>query len=83
VAADQARDAGLSVKRGEFPYEAWLEAIAGAIERHAAEDIEVRQNAALVLAERLNEREQLFGSVTGLVSLPGSSANWRSGTDER
>ncbi len=83
VAADQARDAGLSVKRGEFPYQSWLEAIAAAIDRHSAEDRDARQAAAIALSERLSEREQLFGSVAGLVSLPGSSASWRSGTGDR
>jgi hypothetical protein len=83
VAADQARDAGLSVRRGEFPYENWLEAIAGAIDRHFEEDLALRQAAAVDLASRLSDRELLFGSRKGLVSLPGSTPSWRSAIDER
>lgn len=83
VAADQARDAGLVVKRGEFPYEDWLGAISVALERHAAADRDLRVSAAAELASRLSEREQLFGARTGLVSLPGSAPSWRSAIDER
>lgn len=83
VAADQARDAGLSVKRGDFPYEAWLEAIAGTIDRHLAEDLALRRAAAVELSRQLSERELLFGARQGLVSLPGSNPSWRSAIDER
>jgi hypothetical protein len=83
VAADQARDAGLAVKRGEFPYEDWIGAISVALERHAEADRELRVAAAAELAARLSEREQLFGARTGLVSLPGSAPSWRSALDER
>ncbi|RUV30113.1 MULTISPECIES: hypothetical protein [unclassified Mesorhizobium] len=83
VAADQARDAGLVVKRGDFPYEDWLGAIAAALERHTAEDLALRQAAAADLASRLTERELLFGARGGLVSLPGSTPSWRSAIDER
>jgi hypothetical protein len=83
VAADQARDAGIPVKRGNFPYGDWLEFIASAIERHAEEDKSVRERAAAELEQRLQERELLFGSRSGLVSLPGSSDSWRSAIDER
>lgn len=83
VAADQARDAGLIVKRGEFPYEDWMGAISVALERHAEADRDVRVAAAVDLASRLPEREQLFGARTGLVSLPGSAPSWRSAIDER
>ncbi|MEO7691193.1 MAG: hypothetical protein ABIS51_18060 [Sphingomonas sp.] len=78
VAADQARDAGLSVKRGEFPYEEWLAAIADAIDRYIGEDRALRETAAVVLAVRLDDRERLFGTRKGLVSLPGSTPSWRS-----
>jgi hypothetical protein len=83
VAADQARDAGLVVKRGEFPYEDWLGAISVALERHAPADRDLRVAAAADLASRLSEREQLFGARMGLVSLPGSAPSWRSAIDER
>lgn len=83
VAADQARDAGLSVKRGDFPYEAWLTSIAAAIDRHEAEDRTLREAAATELAHRLPERDQLFGSRAGFVSLPGSRETWRSAIDDR
>ncbi len=83
VAADQARDAGIPVKRGAFPYDDWLKFIATAIERHAEEDKSARERAAAELERRLNERELLFGSRGGLVSLPGSSDSWRSAIDER
>jgi hypothetical protein len=80
VAADQARDAGLLVKRGEFPYAPWLDAIRAGIRKFAAEDEEIRSRAAIILGERLTEKERLFGSRGGFVSLPGSAEGWRSGT---
>jgi hypothetical protein len=83
VAADQARDAGISVTRGEFPYDEWLSAITGALERLSGEDRELRETAAADLATRLDDRELLFGSRKGLVSLPGSSPSWRSAIDDR
>jgi hypothetical protein len=83
VAADQARNVGLLVKRGDFPYKDWLAFIAEAIGRHEAEDRAVREKAAAGLERRLSDRELLFGSRTGFVSLPGSSPNWRSAIDER
>ena len=83
VAADQARDAGIPVKHGDFPYDAWLTFVAEAIDRHKAGDEEVRQKAAAELAQRLSERELLFGSRTGFVSLPGSAESWRSAINER
>jgi hypothetical protein len=83
VAADQARDAGLPVKRGDFPYESWLSAIAGALDRRSPEDSALREAAAVDLNARLTDRELLFGSRKGLVSLPGSTPSWRSAIDER
>ena len=83
LAADQARNAGLPVKRGDFPYEAWLTSIAAAIDRHEDEDRGVREAAAAKLVQRLSERDLLFGSRSGFVSLPGSTASWRSAIDER
>jgi hypothetical protein len=82
VAADQARDAGLHVQRGAFPYDDWLNAIDGVIDRHRAEDEQARIKAAKILAARLSERELLFGARTPLVSLPGSKPGWGS-ADER
>ena len=82
VAADQARDAGLHVQRGVFPYDDWLDAIAGLVERHRAEDEETRIEAAAILTARLSERDLLFGVRTPLVSLPGSKPGWVS-ADER
>ena len=78
IAADQARDAGLPVKRGEFPYDAWLTAIDAALERHADEDRAARKAAAVKLQQGLSERELLFGTNPGFVSLPGSRVGWRS-----
>lgn len=78
VAADQARDAGLPVKRGDFPYQDWLEAIAATLSRHEESDRVTREESGDTLAAKLNERELLFGTSPGLVSLPGSDANWRS-----
>jgi len=83
LAADQARDAGIPVKRGDFAYAAWLEFINDAIGRHEVEDRTVREKAAEELEARLSDREQLFGARAGLVSLPGSPAGWRSAADER
>jgi hypothetical protein len=82
IAADQARDAGLQVQRSVFPYDDWVEAITGLIERHRAEDERIRVEAAETLAARLSERELLFGSRAPLVSLPGSKPGWMS-ADER
>lgn len=83
VAADQARNAGLPVKRGDFPYDLWRAAISAAIERHEAEDRDIRDAAAMKLVQNLSEREQLFGARPGLVALPGSTDSWRSAMDER
>lgn len=83
VAADQARDAGIQVKRGEFPYDEWLKFIAAAVERHDEEDGAVRERAVAEFERRLSERELLFGAHAGFVSLPGSSNTWRSAVDER
>jgi hypothetical protein len=82
VAADQARDAGLHVQRGAFPYDEWLNAFDGLIECHRAEDEQARIEAAKILAARFSERELLFGARTPLVSLPGSKSGWES-ADER
>lgn len=82
VAADQARDAGLHVQRGVFPYDEWLKSIADLMERHRAEDERARSEAAETLATRLSERDLLFGARAPLVSLPGSKPGWVS-ADER
>jgi hypothetical protein len=82
VAADQARDAGLSVQRGIFPYDDWLQAINTSSDRHRGEDEKTRRDAAEVLGARLSERDLLFGSRSPLVSLPGSKPGWVS-ADER
>lgn len=82
LAADQARDAGLSVTRGDFPFEGWLGEIASAIERLAAEDRAIREAAATEIAARFQIRDQLFGSRAGLVSLPGSRDSWRSASGD-
>lgn len=82
IAADQARDAGLRVQRGVFPYDDWLDAIAGLIDRHHAEDEKSRTEAADMLVARLSDRDLLFGARTPLVSLPGSKPGWVS-ADER
>jgi hypothetical protein len=78
VAADQARDAGLAVRRGEFPLDEWLASIGGLIDKHRANDEATRREAASVLGARLTEREQLFGARPPLMSLPGSAQGWRS-----
>lgn len=82
VAADQARDAGLAVQRGVFPYEDWLKSISDLADRHRAEDDRMRAAAAEMLADRLSDRELLFGARTPLTSLPGSKPGWVS-ADER
>jgi len=82
VAADQARDAGLHVQRGLFPYDDWLKAIGDLVKRHHPEDERMRQAAAKMLADRLSDRELLFGARAPLVSLPGSKPGWVS-ADER
>jgi hypothetical protein len=82
VAADQARDAGIAVKRGEFPFDEWLGAIDTAIKHYEPEDRAIREAAALALSERLSERALLFGASPGVVSLPGSHKDWRSSRDD-
>ena len=81
VAADQARDAGLTVKRGEFPYVEWLRDLDALLQRYLPEDQALREDVAPGLSERLTEQEQLFGSNKGLVSLPGSRTTWRSASE--
>jgi hypothetical protein len=78
VAADQARDAGLQVRRGDFPFDDWLEALASMLARHQPEDEGVRRDAAVRIQDRLTDHELLFGARSSLVSLPGSSSRWRS-----
>ncbi len=82
VAADQARDGGIAVKRGEFPFDEWLRAIDNAIKHYEPEDRAIREAAASVLSERLPERALLFGAPAGFVSLPGSHKDWRSARDD-
>jgi hypothetical protein len=82
VAADQARDAGLVVQRGQFPFDDWLDALTEMIDRHRAEDEALRAETAEAFTSRLSERELLFGARTPLVSLPGSKPGWVS-ADER
>ncbi|MCC0074442.1 MAG: hypothetical protein H6900_14250 [Rhodobacter sp.] len=77
VAADQARDAGLKVKRGEFPYDDWLEGLRDLLGRYSVEDEAVRAAAAAELSNQLSERELLFGARQPVVaSLPGTKAGW-------
>lgn len=83
VAADQARDAGFPVQRSIFPYNDWLAMIEAALDKHETEDRSLREAAAAELEQRLSERDQLFGSRTGLLSLPGSRRSWRSTNDDR
>jgi hypothetical protein len=76
VAADQARDAGCSVRRGEFPFRDWIAHIEAHIARYSNDDRAVRAQAAVDLANRLDERAQLFGAPGGLTSIPGTSTRW-------
>ena len=82
VAADQARDAGLKVQRGKFPYDEWLEAIAEQLGRHRDEDEQLRAEVSEAFSEKLSERELLYGARQPLVSLPGTKPGWVN-TDER
>ena|SRR5438105_1364372 len=76
VAADQARDAGCLVKRGDFPYEEWITHIETQIERYSDDDRTVRLQAAAELVGRLDERALLFGARGELTSIPGTSRRW-------
>lgn len=76
VAADQVRDAGFKVQRGEFPYDDWLEGLSELLERYSGEDERVRSAAGAELSKQLSERDLLFGARQPLVSLPGSKAGW-------
>jgi hypothetical protein len=76
VAADQARDAGCPVQRGEFPFRDWIEHIEAQTARYSADDRAVRSEAATELATRLDARAQLFGTPGELTSIPGTSKRW-------
>jgi hypothetical protein len=76
VAADQARDAGCEVKRGEFPFGDWVTHIKDQIERYSADDRAVRIQASAELAARLDQRALLFGAPGELTSIPGTSKRW-------
>ena len=78
VAADQARDAGLQVRRGEFHFADWITAIDAQLKAIAGDDELVRRAAGDKLSLQLGERELLFGARPSFVSLPGSRSSWRS-----
>lgn len=78
VAADQARNAGLKVARGEFPFAEWSDFLSDEIERLDLVDAGERQGAAEAIKSELNPRELLYGHQGGLISLPGTQANYRS-----
>lgn len=78
VAADQARDAGAKVIRGEFHHDEWLQVIEDQIRRLGPDDEAVRTEAADRLQAKLSEEQLLFGARPPFVSLPGSSPEWRS-----
>ena len=78
VAADQARSAGLPVKRGDFPFNEWKETIGAEIDRLSAQDLEIRKEAAEKFQIELTPEAQLFGRAQDLVSLPGTKSNFRS-----
>jgi hypothetical protein len=81
VAADQARDAGLQVRRGEFRFDEWVRAIEAQLNAIGAEDEAVRRAAAVAFDDRLDDREKLFGVNPQFVSLPGSRGSWRSASE--
>jgi hypothetical protein len=74
VAADQARDAGLPVRRGEFPFSDWINAIQGQLDRYLPADEATRREAA----DRLRSQFCLSKSARARHWLPGSSRGWRS-----
>jgi hypothetical protein len=76
VAADQARDAGYPVRRGDFPYGDWAAHIQSQIERYSGDDRAVRAKASSELASQLGERALLFGAAAELTSIPGTSKRW-------
>jgi hypothetical protein len=78
VAADQARDAGLPVRRGEFPFDEWIANIRSQLDRFVGEDRELRERASEELAQRLDDRALLFGAPAELMSIPGTSKQWNS-----
>jgi len=77
VAADQARHAGLPVKRGEFPFAEWRSAIANELSKYEEQDAVTRKVAAERLEKELSDRELLFGATPGLISIPGTNDSWR------
>jgi len=76
VAADQARDAGCQVQRGNFPFRDWITHIQAQITRYSESDRAVRVQAGSELATRLGERALLFGAPGELTSIPGTSKRW-------
>ena len=80
LAADQARDAGLKVRRGEFDLDAWHDALSTERERLAEADEAARVEGAERLADRLDGTELLYGARPTLEVIPGTVAGWREGS---
>lgn len=77
LAADHARSAGLKVDRGTFQFPEWLAALEAQLQKYLPEDEEARRAAAAALGERLNDQDRLFGTRSGLVSIPGTTRRWK------
>lgn len=76
IAADQARDAGYRVQRGNFPFGDWITYVQDQLARYSDDDSTVRARASAELVKRLNERALLFGAPGELTSIPGTSKRW-------
>ena len=75
LAADFARDLGISFRRGEFPLSVWRDTALGLLREIEDEDRTARVAAAERLAGSMSESELLFGRAPRPVLLPGGKTD--------
>ena len=75
IAADFARDLGISFRRGEFPLTLWQDTARQMLAEIEQEDRTVREAAAEQMTSSLSEFELLFGRAPRPVLLPGGQSH--------
>jgi len=75
IAADFARDLGISFRRGDFPLAVWQQTAREMLGEIEQEDRKVREAAAEQMASSMSEFEQLFGRPPRPVMLPGGQSD--------
>lgn len=75
IAADFARDLGITFRRGEFPLALWRDTAREMLSEIEQEDRQLRQAAAEELASSMSEFELLFGRAARPVLLPGGQSD--------